>query len=438
MRCGNCLNLNIKFNKSYFVAWGWLFLMLLSACSSQRDTSRRQANTTTYDLYNEPLHTQLVTYYESRDTLRIYAEVNTAELLFLRDQSNSPFKGAVMLEAYIFKNDGKKALPVDTVRRAFHIDQPTNTNEKAIISLKTRLPDPVVYELRVHVYDVNRKAGVWHTELLNRADTLDRHHYLLVDPQTGAPVFENHLSISYPLRVFTTWKNDTILYGHYFRRSFPLPPAPFSTKPYPAFDYNPDSTFTLHALSDGSYELHPGAKGFYHLRKNNRDPLGFTLYRFEHPHPEITQATQLAGPMVYLLSGEEYGRMIKSRESRLNVENMWIRFSGSKERARENIAKFYKRVQAANVYYTSYTEGWRTDRGLIYIVYGKPNSVYKDPQGETWIYGEENNPSTTRFSFVKVNNPFTNNDYRLIRNELYKPSWHRNVDLWRSGRVLGD
>jgi GWxTD domain-containing protein len=47
----------------------------------------------------------------------------------------------------------------------------------------------------------------------------------------------------------------------------------------------------------------------------------------------------------------------------------------------------YARVAHANEHFTSgKAAGWSTDRGLIFIKYGKPDGVSKTANGETWVY----------------------------------------------------
>ena len=72
-------------------------------------------------------------------------------------------------------------------------------------------------------------------------------------------------------------------------------------------------------------------------------------------------------------------------------EQFWLKMAGTKERAKYVIAEYYKRVEKANVLFTSYKEGWKTDRGMLTIVMGMPNTVYKTTRGETWIYGSPHN-----------------------------------------------
>ena len=80
-------------------------------------------------------------------------------------------------------------------------------------------------------------------------------------------------------------------------------------------------------------------------------------------------------------------------------------------------------------------EGWKSDRGIIYIIFGVPNVVYKHKNYENWIYGEENNMMSLSFVFHKVDNPITDNDFVLSRSPVFKNNWFRAVDSWRSGRI---
>jgi hypothetical protein len=88
-------------------------------------------------------------------------------------------------------------------------------------------------------------------------------------------------------------------------------------------------------------------------------------------------------------------------------------------------------VVDVNFLFSSYQEGWKTDRGLIYIIYGPPSEVYRRDDEEEWIYGERGNPMSIRFYFMKVENPFTNNDFSLQRSPIYKTSWYVAVENWR-------
>jgi hypothetical protein len=113
------------------------------------------------------------------------------------------------------------------------------------------------------------------------------------------------------------------------------------------------------------------------------------------------------------------------------VDSFWIANAGRPDIATEHIRKYYSRVETANRLFTSFTEGWKTDRGMLYIVIGKPSFVYRSFDQEVWIYGDYEDSRALRFYFNKAKNPFTDNDYVLERNEYYKSAWYQSVQLWR-------
>lgn len=79
----------------------------------------------------------------------------------------------------------------------------------------------------------------------------------------------------------------------------------------------------------------------------------------------------------------------------------------------EAFEEYYKRVEYANSRFKSYQQGWQTDMGMVYIVYGSPASIdkrqdYYNPSRvyERWIY-----TNNREFIFVD-NNGF--GDYKLL------------------------
>ena len=112
--------------------------------------------------------------------------------------------------------------------------------------------------------------------------------------------------------------------------------------------------------------------------------------------------------------------------------------NGDKEQAKKVIRTFYKRVKDANTFFTSYKAGWKTDRGMIMIIFGTPNIIYQSIDGESWIYGEKNNVFSLNFSFTKMENKFTDNDYQLNRSVYFKNIWNTAQSAWRDGHAYSD
>ena len=75
---------------------------------------------------------------------------------------------------------------------------------------------------------------------------------------------------------------------------------------------------------------------------------------------------------------------------------------------------------------------------MIYIIFGPPQTIYRDDKNEQWTYGSANNLPDIDFIFEHVNNPFTNEDYNLNRSPVYETPWYMAVDEWRNGRIVNE
>jgi GWxTD domain-containing protein len=62
----------------------------------------------------------------------------------------------------------------------------------------------------------------------------------------------------------------------------------------------------------------------------------------------------------------------------------------------ELMDEYYARVEYANKTFKHFSEGWKTDRGMVYIIFGPPSSVERRPFDidskpyEVWTYYEIN------------------------------------------------
>ncbi|MBK8708145.1 MAG: GWxTD domain-containing protein [Flavobacteriales bacterium] len=108
--------------------------------------------------------------------------------------------------------------------------------------------------------------------------------------------------------------------------------------------------------------------------------------------------------------------------------------AGRRERAREAIRIYFTRVENANRHFTSEVEGWRTDRGLVHIIFGTPNSTKEQPHRDLDLRRGEQ-PHEPHLQLHKRKGPFSDNDLVLKRDAMLKGAWYRNVESWRNGRV---
>ena len=226
-----------------------------------------------------------------------------------------------------------------------------------------------------------------------------------------------------------------VLYGTHHPVTTDLPAPVFAGVDGSRHDPAPDSLFTVNVGEDGRFRFQPADAGIYHLRPDTASDKGFTLFVLTESYPYVGTGVDMLKPLRYITSMQEYDRLSKAPNVRQAIERFWLDAAGDRERAREAIRIYYTRVENANRHFSSLTEGWRSDRGLVHIIFGSPTTIYKNGSSESWIYGEENNLMSLTFTFVKRKSSLTDNDLVLQRDPSMKGAWYRNVESWRNGRV---
>lgn len=93
----------------------------------------------------------------------------------------------------------------------------------------------------------------------------------------------------------------------------------------------------------------------------------------------------LNGPVSYIITPEERSAFLhlQTNQERENfIEAFWERRNpdpGSPENTYKE--EYYRRIAYANEHYSSGIPGWKTDRGRIYLMWGKPDEVDSHPAG---------------------------------------------------------
>lgn len=219
---------------------------------------------------------------------------------------------------------------------------------------------------------------------------------------------------------------------YYFNDSFPLPSPPYALENIVPQKLDPDSVFNLLFQTDiGGFCIKTKKTGLYFFSADPSMAEGFTVVCTAKGFPDINTHAAMLKPIRYISTQKEFRHIAEANNTVAAIEGFWLKIGKQEERTRNLIRKYYSRVMNANRLFTSYTEGWQTDRGMIYIVFGPPNIAYRSDENESWIYGEENNFFSITFTFEKIKNKFSSNDYSLQRAPVYKDNWFRAVDIWR-------
>ncbi|NVO20391.1 MAG: GWxTD domain-containing protein [Bacteroidetes bacterium] len=247
----------------------------------------------------------------------------------------------------------------------------------------------------------------------------------------GELITDNRVSGNEEVRVFAQNLKIGSLRCLAFNMSFPAAIPPFINKERPLFKYRYDSSFTVRLESGKSKNLQFRRTGFYLFQPDTSKVDGITLFRFYDGFPKVNSPQRMLEALRYITTSKEYEKLLANPYPKEAVDSFWVATAGGPDRAVELIRNYYSKVEEANRYFSSFCEGWKTDRGMIYIALGPPNVVYRSDQNEEWVYGEANNYHSIRFLFVKAINPFTQNDYVLQRQYTYKDVWYNAIQQWR-------
>ena len=373
--------------------------------------------------------------FHENDTLtNIYFRLKAENLLYTRKRDDSTFTANVQVR-YVLKDSENQLIDSSTI---YFVDYGQNNTKKyveGIVPIETMLNKN--YDLIISFYDVNRDNFLKKKIAINRTSVHGAQNFIAKD-SIGNIVYKSYFSVGEKVIVqksLSNSSNEIVL--KYFFVNQPLAKPPFSeTEKMENLILSPDSStiLVLDSLNIVCFDI--PSKGLYIMQTNESINEGPTFFSFQNNFPEIKDVENMIEPMRYITTKEEYANLLAAENKKNAMDQFWLEIAGGTERARILIKEYFNRVESANYYFTSYLEGWKSDRGLIYIIYGPPNVVYKNKDYENWIYGEEGNITSMNFIFYRVRNYLTFNDYSLSRSAMYKSTWYRAVDTWRSGRIF--
>lgn len=410
-----------------------LIIVFLNACTSQKIN---QASTDRlYKKENNELNSKYTVYHVNDSISELFYEISNEVLIYKKTDTSNYFYNDVKLFVKTYSEDNLELL-LDTASVYFK-DRQTDAIVKSLSgNVFFKLKKSLNYYIEINVIDNHKKTIYQHNLYSNKESTNSRQNFLVYNPRQEV-LFNSYYKPDDVVYLQSARNKEKLYEVDFFKANFKLALPPFSLEQMQHFSYKPDSTFSVYE-KNGLVELALPQKGFFHLKTNNETKEGVTFYVYESSYPKIKNTEQMILATRYIMAKKEFDNCMLANDKKAAIDKFWLEIGGSNERAKELIRKYYGRVQESNKLFSSFQEGWKTDRGMIYIVFGAPNKVTKRKNGEVWTYGELGNPSSIVFSFIKVINPFTDNDYYLERSEAFKAPWYEAVDMWRQGRIYLD
>ncbi len=256
---------------------------------------------------------------------------------------------------------------------------------------------------------------------------------ILLSSPDGIPFFRNYIKTNEPFNIYQVPNNKSNdLHAYNYRRSFETSEPPMATNQSPSNrTMEIDSAFSLNIA--GSLKF--SQEGLYFIQADTSSAQGLGFRVTDNYFPKLAKIQDLVNSLRYFSTRNEWNKLNASENLKKAFDDYWMKVTKSEQKARRIIKQYFDQVMLANNYFTNYKEGWKTDQGMIFIIFGNPDEVYRNEEGELWIYKKDDNLPKMRFSYAKVPNIFTENQYTLLRSHSYQNNWFKAVQLWRRGTL---
>ncbi len=155
--------------------------------------------------------------------------------------------------------------------------------------------------------------------------------------------------------------------------------------------------------------------------------------------PELKEAYKkwINNDVAYIITKEEkraFNTLVTDEERENFIEQFWRRRDPNPDtEENEYREEYYERIAYANEKFASGIPGWKTDRGRVYIAWGKPDSIESHPSGGAYDRPSyEGGGSTTTYPFeiwfyrhldgvgdgleIEFVDPTGTGEYRMARN----------------------
>lgn len=368
---------------------------------------------------NAAVKPQLLLWQSAPDSLGVMAVIN---------QNNSQNRDAYSLSLHLRRQqDASTAL-----RSPLNLRSPSHTTENQQV-FTAKIPDvDSLYYLLLEVKSQNADslampASYWATAFLHPELSFPPPPFYLSRQEEGLPFVQTFIPAGESLRLTGKPARYTVFqYRQEFEPAAPPMAPPGST----SSSLEVDSTFSL--SGDSLFQL--TEEGLYFFQHDTSSLKGLGLRVTNRYYPEVGTLQDFAGPIRYLSTNEEWRQLKNAGFSKKEVDSFWLKIAQNQEQAKRIIKTYYRQVAEANKLFTNYKEGWKTDQGMIYILYGAPDQVLVQGAEEEWIYRKTALNPEIKFTFVRVKNPFTNRHFVLVRSRNYTKSHYQTVSQWRRGR----
>lgn len=285
----------------------------------------------------------------------------------------------------------------------------------------------------VEIENVVRKKKYQYDIPIGTSPKFTNNPFLIFD-QTGVlPLFENHINIGTTVKiknVFTDQGRFEIS-GKVNNKSVAIPPFDETELNAPTV-ISVDTIYGSTHNEDFVFEN----EGFYTINDSNDESMMTGILVTNKYFPRFGEYKSMAQPLIYITTSAEFNGIREANDTQKEFENFVFGTVTNKPDIASDFIKYYfRRVKNSGVLFTSDQDGWKTDKGMLYQIFGNPLEVFRNDNTELWVYNFEDG-GRVRFVFDILKGEGNIKEYKLIRNKKHKDIWMTAVTRWRNGQVI--
>lgn len=282
-------------------------------------------------------------------------------------------------------------------------------------------------EFAVDIRIVNSNNKVLFSDI-NYVKSSDPTTQIYLTDIDGMPLLENYLKSDQSFKI--NHNSDSVLkfFVKYYKDEITPAPPPSSQNSgfINAGKLSHDGLFTLNR----GRELKLSEEGLYYIQLNSEDNNGIFVNYFGEDYPVMNRVEDLILATRYITTKDEYNRMTDAASPKKALDEYWLARNKNEVEAKRLISLYYNRMKECNRLFSYAKEGWKTDQGMIYTIFGAPDIVRKFPDRLVWYYSHDAGRYPVEFVFVNYSGQFV-----LDRSSELKEPWNAQIIKWRFGKL---
>jgi GWxTD domain-containing protein len=410
--------------------------LYLSSCMTTEKTSNSTVNLAA--LYNPSelsVNADFRIYHISELMSTLYIRLYPGELLFNQANDESEYRAMVKLDHSLFElnEQGKIVVKVDSASNLIKLGKNQQEHTAYLSSLILPIPEGKKYLLKIEISDLQRGTHGLAYLQVDKTNKLNFQNFSVVSAGNAIPKFMDYHRYGEVFSLRYTGDDIDSIYLDFFKDEYDLPRPPVRRIDISSFPVVRDTTIVLPYADSIIYTL-PG-EGMYQFRIDSTREEGLTIFNFGENYPQVKNEEDMIEPLFYIAYPVEYTSLMESRDSKIKLDEFWLRRSSNVDRSRELIRIYYNRVLYSNIFFTADREGWKTDRGLVYILFGPPDRMKDSGTSQIWYYISRRRSQIIEFKFNRGTGYYTNEGFYLEKNQHTMRYLNEAIGSWNKGKV---